>query len=154
MKEFNNKYNKNESVSDIEAEGGDRNAPNAEADSAEPDHKTVSSMPSGDYSIHLHVQTGKNFVLPDEDTVDPYVQIEVLGEKKKSMVRKDITPDVKVNFNEHIFIDLKKMDNEQVEEANIEITVLNKGFFKGDVIGKIELSMSKIYHMQNHVMMH
>lgn len=46
------------------------------------------------------------------------------------------------------------MDNEQVEEANIDITVLNKGFFKGDIIGKIQLSMSEIYNMQNHVMMH
>ena len=46
------------------------------------------------------------------------------------------------------------MDNEHVEEANMVITVLNKGFFKGDIIGQISLSMSKIYHMKNHVMKH
>lgn len=73
--------------------------------------------------------------MPDEDTVDPYVQIEVLDQTVKSTTKNDITPDVKVNFNEHIFIDLKKMDNEVVEEANMVITVLNKGFFKGDIIG-------------------
>ena len=92
-------------------------------------------MPPGDYNIHLHVQTGKNFILPDEATVDPYVQIEVLGQKKKTNVKNDVTPDTKVNFNEHLFIDLKKMDDEVVEEANIVITVYNKGFFKGDIIG-------------------
>ena len=92
-------------------------------------------MPSGDYSIHVHLQTGKNFLLPEEDTVDPYIQIEVLGRTKTSNTKNDVTIDTKVNFNEHIFMDLKKMDNEEVEEATMMITVLNKGFFKGDIIG-------------------
>ena len=46
------------------------------------------------------------------------------------------------------------MDDEEVEEANIVLTMQNKGFFKGDIIGQISMSMSKIYHMKNHVMMH
>lgn len=63
-------------------------------------------------------------------------------------VKNDVTPDTKVNFNEHLFIDLKKVDDEVVEEANIIITVLNKGFFKGDIIGQIQLGLSKIYGMK------
>jgi hypothetical protein len=31
---------------------------------------------------------------------------------------------------------------------------LNKGFFKGDVIGSFEISLSMVYNMENHVMMH
>ena len=59
-----------------------------------------------------------------------------------------------MNFNEHIFIELKKIEDEQATEAKIKFTVLNKGFFKGDVIGEIELSLSKIYDYKNHVMLH
>ena len=127
--------------------GAESGAPAAES-------KTVGTMPSGDYVIHIHVQTAKNLLLPEEDTVDPYLKIEVLGQSKKTNVKSDITVDTKVNFNEHIFIDLKKMDKEQVEEANIVLTMQNKGFFKGDIIGQISMSMSKIYHKKNHVMMH
>jgi hypothetical protein len=113
------------------AAGGDP----AAAGAAPAEEKKVGSMPSGDYSVHFHIQTGKNFVMPDEETVDPYVQIELIDQSKCSTTKNDITVDAKVNFNEHIFIDLKKVDNEVVEEANIVITVLNKGFFKGDIIG-------------------
>lgn len=65
-----------------------------------------------------------------------------------------MTPDQVVNFNEHIFINLSKMDNEVMKEGNIKLTVLNKGFFKGDVVGEIQLSLSKVYHMKDHVMKH
>lgn len=77
-----NKYNKNKRLSDIEAEEGDRNAPNDEKDSSEPDHKTFRNMPSSYISIQLQVQTGMNFALPDDDTVDPYMQINLIGESE------------------------------------------------------------------------
>lgn len=111
-------------------------------------------MPSGDYVVHVHLQNGKNFFLPDEDTCDPYVHVEVLGVSKKSSVKNDITPDASVNFNEHIFLELKKIEDEAASEAKLKFSVLNKGFFKGDVVGEIELSLSKIYDHKNHVMMH
>lgn len=37
------------------------------------EEKKIGTMPSGDYVIHIHLQNGKNFFLPDEDTCDPYV---------------------------------------------------------------------------------
>lgn len=51
-------------------------------------------------------------MLPDEEFVDPYVEVEVLQQSKKTSTKNDIPVDAKVNFNEHLFIDLKKMDNE------------------------------------------
>lgn len=136
------------------AKAGDPAAadPGAAADGK--DDPKVGTMPSGDYVIHIHLQNGKNFFLPDEDTCDPYVFVEVLGANKKSSVKNDITPDASVNFNEHMFIELKKIEDEQATEAKLKFTVLNKGFFKGDVIGEIELSLSKIYNFKDHVMMH
>jgi hypothetical protein len=41
-----------------------------------------------------------------------------------------------------------------LQEAKIGLSVLNKGFFKGDVIGSFEMSLSKVYNMKDHVMMH
>ena len=31
---------------------------------------------------------------------------------------------------------------------------MNKGFFKGDVIGLFEMSLSQVYNMKEHVLMH
>ena len=59
-----------------------------------------------------------------------------------------------MTINEHLFIQKKKVDNEEVEEAVVEIAIHNKGFFKGDLIGNIEISLSKIFNMKNHVMLH
>ena len=84
----------------------------APASSGESGDPKVGSMPSGDYTIHIHLQTGKNFSLPDEDTVDPYVRIEALGVEGSSKTHNDVSATASVNFNEHIFLSLKKIDNE------------------------------------------
>ena len=40
-----------------------------------------------------------------------------------------------MKLDEHIFIDAKNLSKEDVEEANIEFVIENKGFFKADLIG-------------------
>lgn len=66
----------------------------------------------------------------------------------------NITPSSIAKLDQHIFIELKKMDNEEMENGVIKFTILNKGFFKGDCIGEIELSIQKVYNKKNHTMMH
>ena len=40
-----------------------------------------------------------------------------------------------LNFNEHLFLEEKKLEKDDATNALVKIAVLNKGFFKGDVIG-------------------
>lgn len=111
-------------------------------------------MPGGDYLIHVHVQNGKNITLEGEQTVTAYVEAKCLSASQKTAPQEDITADSTVTFNEHLFLDLKKIEKEDAEDAVLQISIHNKGFFKGDLIGSIDISLSKIYGNENHVMLH
>ena len=41
-----------------------------------------------------------------------------------------------------------------MEEAEVEFGIENKGFFKGECIGRFVIALSKIYNMDKHVMLH
>lgn len=130
-----------------EAGGGKKNDEGAE-------ENKVGSMPQGDYNVHIHLQSAKNLKMDEEDTVTPYMSFECLGEEKKSTHKENITKNDNVVFNEHHFLEIKNVTNETSANANIKIVCMNRGFFKGDIIGQIELSMSKIYDMDKHTMFH
>ena len=49
---------------------------------------------------------------------------------------------------------MKDLTAEKLEEAMIDIYVHHHGFFKGDVIGLMDLTMSKVYNMKDHTCMH
>ena len=48
----------------------------------EKEEPQVVTMSRGDYMIHVYIQTGKTFVLEGETLIDPYVEIDVLSQKK------------------------------------------------------------------------
>jgi len=89
-----------------------------------------------------------------EDTVDPYVEVKCAGASKSTDCKKKITMDSKIVYNTHLFLELKKKDTEELNNASIEIMCHHKGFFKGDMIGKIDVTLSKIYNKKGHVMLH
>ena len=107
-------------------------------------------MSPGDYLAHVHIQYVKNLTLEGEDTVDPYVKVEINDQDKSSSTKSKITKDAKVEFDEHLYIELKNQTKEQMETGNITFTAMNKGFFKGEVIGSFGMSVSKIYGMDKH----
>ena len=111
-------------------------------------------MPIGDYMVHVHVQFTKNLKIGEDTTGDPYVSVEMLNQSKQTQCKKDATLVNLNKFDEHLFLNFNSLTKEQVREAKINICVINKGFFKGDVIGSFELSMSKIYSEKNHLMEH
>ena len=65
-----------------------------------------------------------------------------------------MTREAKATYDEHIFMEFKNQSKEDIEEANILMSVANKGFFKADSIGQFEMAISKIYNMDDHVMLH
>ena len=95
----------------------------------------VVSMKPGDYLVHIHVQSAKNIALDSADVCDPFVKIDCLGRTAQTKAKDDVSRDAKVTYDEHIFMEFKNQSKEDIEEANILLSVANKGFFKADAIG-------------------
>jgi hypothetical protein len=73
------------------SEKGDENAAAevpAESSDAAP---SVSNMPSGEYLLHVLVETGKNIGMDGEDTVDPLVTVKLNGKSKDTGSKPDVT---------------------------------------------------------------
>jgi hypothetical protein len=49
---------------------------------------------------------------------------------------------------------MKDMQPDQCNRTSITVTVLNKGFFKNEVIGRFSFQMSSIYFMEQHKQEH
>jgi len=114
----------------------------------------VADMKPGDYLLHVHIQYAKNVSLPGEDVVDPFVSVSMLGQRKITSTKENITPDSKTKYDEHIFMVFRDLTKDVVSESQIEFRVENKGFFRGDTIGVFTLATSKVYYRDNHLMEH
>ena len=85
---------------------------------------------------------------------DPYIQIDILNQSKKTSVKHDQDRKCHIVYNEHLFFELENMSNQVISDAVIEFKVLNKGYFKREIIGNFKLGVQKIYNMADHVMKH
>ena len=77
--------------------------------------KKVGKIKPGDYTVHLLLQKGKEFAIEESDTKDIFVQVEISKLKETSPVQNEVSNLTVVNFNAHIFIELKKMSIQQLE---------------------------------------
>ena len=59
-----------------------------------------------------------------------------------------------VNWSEHIFLEPKNIEKQAAEDAQISIRLMDKGFFKDQLIGSFEFDMSFIYFKKDHVLLH
>lgn len=57
-----------------------------------------------------------------------------------------------VVWSEHIFLEQKDVSKQQAESGKILLKLLDKGFFKNEVIGQFEFDLSYIYLMDKHAM--
>ena len=53
-----------------------------------------------------------------------------------------------------MFAEPRGVDKKEAEDSKIKLKLLDKGFFKDDLIGEFEFDLSFIYFMKNHVMLH
>jgi len=58
------------------------------------------------------------------------------------------------DWNEHIFIERKNVEEEELSLAKVEIKLLHKGFIKDTLIGYYEFDLTYIYQQDNHALMH
>ena len=135
-------------------EGGDEAASAAGSDGGDDaGGSKVGNMPEGDYIIHVLIIQAKSIHLEGEDTSDPFIKVSCMGQDKSSKNKNDISTDETVRFDEHIFLEYNGMKKEALGEANIMFDIQNKGFFKGDDIGRFEIPLSKVYNMKDHALL-
>lgn len=111
----------------------------------------VANMKPGFYMLHVLVETAKNVYLDGETTVDPLIKVKILGNSKSTSTKNGITKTTPIKWDEHLFIEVGEQTQKEIETALIEIEILNKGFFKSDLIGYFPLSTVTIYNLKDHL---
>jgi hypothetical protein len=113
-------------------------------------------MKTGDYMIHVYIQTGKNFDVADEDVVSPFIEAVTCDIKKCSAAKDDVpcrTATI-IPWREHLFFEPRNMHKSVIESQVISIRVKNKGFLKDQLIGTYDFDLTKIYGMEKHAVQH
>lgn len=77
----------------------------------------VCQMKRGDYMIHVYVEQAKNLKVDAEDTVDPLVEVKLLGMKKFTSACDDINNTAVAIWNEHLFFEPKNQEVADLEKA-------------------------------------
>lgn len=111
-------------------------------------------MKRGDYMIHIYVEQAKNLKIEADDVVDPIVEIKCMGQRKFTTAQEGINNSGVAIWNEHLFFEPKNKEVEELEQAKVEIKLMDKGYFKDALIGFYEFDLSYLYQMKDHVMMH
>eukprot|EP00596_Hydrurales_sp_CCMP1899_P004949 CAMPEP_0119051930 /NCGR_PEP_ID=MMETSP1177-20130426/73383_1 /TAXON_ID=2985 /ORGANISM="Ochromonas sp, Strain CCMP1899" /LENGTH=1845 /DNA_ID=CAMNT_0007031303 /DNA_START=346 /DNA_END=5881 /DNA_ORIENTATION=+ len=107
------------------------------------------TLKDGDYSIQVHIievvdLTGKNY----SGLSDPYVEIEVLGVKKKTRFIKEVVGCV---YDETFYFSFQNLKKEQVAEAHLKLTVKDHNYLWYDeLIGMYQIDLISIYNKKDH----
>jgi hypothetical protein len=120
----------------------------------EKDAAKICNMKRGDYMIHLMVEQAKELKIAEGKSIDPIVEIKILGERKFTTALKGINNLTVADWSEHVFYEKKNVEEEQLAMAKVEIKLLDKGFFKDALIGYYEFDLTYIYQQENHSLMH
>jgi hypothetical protein len=73
------------------------------------------------------------------------------GKEKKSSSKKNVAATTVAKWDEHIFMDSGKVTRDFIEDSNIELQILNYGFFKAESIGYYAISTTKLYKINSKV---
>ena len=128
--------------------------PATDAKVDEKDAAKICNMKRGDYMIHLMVEQAKELKIAEGKSIDPIVEIKILGERKFTTALKGINNLTVADWSEHVFYEKKNVEEEQLAMAKVEIKLLDKGFFKDALIGYYEFDLTYIYQQENHSLMH
>jgi hypothetical protein len=158
MNFFKSKSDEDEPQKDTERKANSGNTAEAEnetlATKSGEDHAKITMMKRGDYMIHVYLEQAKEMMIDADATVDPIVELSVLGEKKYSQPLNSISNTDVAVWNEHIFFEPKNVEQERLAEGIIEIKLMDKGFFKDALIGSYQFDMTQIYQMKDHALLH
>ena len=104
--------------------------------------------------IHVFIEKGKDFVVPENSDIDPMFHVEALGKKQFSQAKKGIGAATEVVWDEHIFLECVNIDKKEAENGKITIKLMDKGIFKDAMIGRFDFDLNDIYLKDNHTLLH
>lgn len=118
-------------------------------------------LPEGDYNMQVHLLELKDVpVRENEAMMNPMAIIEILGQRQYSSSKKSSTGDF---YDETFYFYFKDLKKEQIAEASLKITIMDKaymlgvalpkklGYFDGRV-GTYQVDMIQIYSSRDHEM--
>ena len=111
-------------------------------------------MKRGDYMVHVFLEKGKEFKVPEDSTIDPMLEVHALGAKEYSQAKDDIGGISEVTWLEHIFLEPGNIEKKAAEEGKIKLRLVDKGLFKNALIGEFEFDISQIYFKKDHCLLH
>lgn len=109
-------------------------------------------MPAGEYTIHVLIQSLRNLILFEEDLCNPMVYVYMLDGVAQTTDKSNIARNTMVKYDEHLFLEIKNKTKDELQQAIIKIEVMNKGFFRNDMIGEFTIPASTIYNMKDHTL--
>ena len=101
----------------------------------------IGIMPSGDFMIHVFVESVKNLKADNaEDGASPFdaiVQIDCCSETKYSTVMKNSLYDSENEeyLGEHFFFEPRNLSSDQIQSEVVVIKIMEKAFLKNSLIG-------------------
>ena len=100
--------------------------------------------PTGEYQLRVHVIEARGLVGRDLNGMcDPFVEVKCFGQVRRSQVKDKETSPV---WDENLFIIQKDVDMEQLDRAQIEVSVFDKDLIGADLIGSYFLDASYLYY--------
>lgn len=104
--------------------------------------------------VHVYLEKGKEFKVPEDSTIDPMLEVHALGCKEYSSAKDDIGGISEVTWLEHIFLEPHNVEKKAAEEGKIKLRMVDKGLFKNSLIGEFEFDVSQIYFKKDHQLLH
>ena len=108
--------------------------------------------------IHVFLEKAKNLRSESRnETVNAMFSVDLCGRKEYSEVKNKVQTEQdqqSVSWYEHLFIDLKNLESDEVKEAQIAIKLHDKGLFRDQMVGCFDLDVAKIYSMNDQHALH
>jgi hypothetical protein len=130
---------------DTQEERKDDGDEEVEEDKEEKPQGEVKPLARGDYLIHIYIEQAKKLKVDAGDTVDPIVEVSCMGNKQCSTSKEGIDNMAVCIWNEHIFLEYKNKEPQELEKAKVCLKLLDKGLFKDEIIGYYEFDLNWIY---------
>jgi hypothetical protein len=93
----------------------------------------------------VFIEETRSLRVSDEDTVNPIIQLKCMNKLKFTPEEKEVGYNDIIIWNEHFFFEPKDLSQTMIENAQIEMKIFDKRFFKNQLIGVYLFDVPNIY---------
>lgn len=111
-------------------------------------------MKLGEYFLHVYLEEASQLAIPEGKRTNVGLRLKAFGEVKYSDERENLTGDSEVFLGDHHFFVKIFESREELENEELEVTVISKGLLTSSEIGSVSLNLSSIYFEDCHTVKH